>query len=451
MLDMLGSGAMGAVFKAYDPVIGRNVAIKVVRMEAEEPEERTASLVRFRAEVQAAGRCTHPAIVGVYDFLEQSGDPAIVMELVEGSSLYSAMRDPVRRAALSIPDVMQQVLDGLGYAHGQGIIHRDIKPANILLTTSGQAKIADFGVARLTDGNATIGGGMLGTPSYMAPEQLTDDAVDRRADLFAVAAIIYEMLAGKPPFVGRTVTETIGRLSSPDPVDLNPIQGGYVALLRRGLDKDRSRRFQTADAFSAALQSAIGDPGATVVLAASRHPTPTLDPSLVQQAERQLSKFVGPMARAMVLRAARNAVTPSELYAALANELPSAAERSRFLRAVGGGRIEPSLGGARTQAGRTGAGHTDAGHTRQDRMPGPMMGSVMGGGQALISVDAAATAQAALVVHVGPIARVLVRDAAAKAISISDFIERLCAHVEKPDERVRLQRRLRTEIEAKST
>jgi eukaryotic-like serine/threonine-protein kinase len=165
VLDALGSGAMGTVYKASDPVIGRNVAIKVIRIDADSAQDHAASVARFRAEVQAAGRCAHPAIVGIYDFLEQAGDPAIVMELVEGNSLHAALRDPTVRATLSVPEVLLQVLDGLGYAHGQGVIHRDVKPANILLTASGQPKIVDFGIARSPDGDATLGGAMMGTPS----------------------------------------------------------------------------------------------------------------------------------------------------------------------------------------------------------------------------------------------------------------------------------------------
>ena len=154
------------------------------------------------------------------------------MELVEGTSLLGNLRDPARRARLSLPHIVLQMLEGLGYAHGQGIIHRDIKPANILLTPSGQVKIADFGIARLGDSNATQSGAMLGTPSYMAPEQVTDDSVDRRADLFAVGAIIYEMLTGRPPFAGRTTADTLVRLSGPLAADLKPVvsAGGEAYL-----------------------------------------------------------------------------------------------------------------------------------------------------------------------------------------------------------------------------
>jgi eukaryotic-like serine/threonine-protein kinase len=459
VLDVLGSGAMGIVYKAHDPAIGRDVAIKVVRIDADSTQERAAAIDRFRQEVQAAGRCSHPAIVGVYDFLNESGDPAIVMELVEGMSLHRTLRDPSTRVTSLVPGILLRVLEGLGYAHGQGIIHRDIKPANILVTQSDQVKIADFGIARLADHNATVGGVMLGTPSYMAPEQLTDDKIDRRADLFSVGVILYEILAGKSPFAGRTVSETIMRLSAPDAADMAPIvaAGGqrFVPVLQRALAKDRARRFQTADAFAVALQAvpsgvkgAFEDPGETIVVVTKQTRTPaTFDPSLLQRVELHLARFVGPMARRMVTQAADRAEGPNDLFSALARELPNAADRSMFLRLVGGGRVEPLLGWwarpGQVTARQTMAPQTMAPHTMP---PQSIPGQAFGGS---ISPAAAAAAQAALVLYIGPIARVLVRDAAAQAISRRDFIERLCAHVTKPDERAALQRRLRAEVEPK--
>jgi eukaryotic-like serine/threonine-protein kinase len=500
ILDVVGSGAMGTVYKAHDPSIRRDVAIKVVRIDADSAQGRAAAIDRFRVEVQAAGRCSHSAIVGVYDFLDQLGDPAIVMELVDGTSLLRTMRDPERRAAYSLPSILHQVLEGLGYAHDQGIIHRDIKPANILVTPSGQAKIADFGVARLAGANATLTGAMFGTPSYMAPEQLIDDRVDHRADLFAVGAILYEMLAGKSPFAGRTVPETMMRLSGPNPADMAPVvaagSGMFVPVLRQALAKDRERRFQTARAFLAALQAASSgskaatedDPGATIVMASQRPNRAAFDPSFLQRVELHLARFVGPIARTMVTQAARQTDSPGDLYALLARDLPDAANRSLFLRLVGGGRVEPSLG-ERGRPGQTMAPRTIPPRTMAPQTMGPetmapqtmpppttqprtirpepvrpepipsqtilpqtippqtMPPRTFGAGS--IPPAATAAAQAALVQYVGPIARVLVRDAAAQATSRRDFIDRLCAHVTKSDERAALQRRLRAEVEPK--
>jgi serine/threonine-protein kinase len=447
ILDTVGSGAMGTVYKAHDPSIGRDVAIKVVRIDVDGAQQRAEAIDRFRLEVQAAGRCSHPAIVGVFDFVDQAGDPAIVMELMEGASLHRVMREDPTRAASLAPEIPLQVLQGLGYAHDRGIIHRDIKPANILLTTSGQAKIADFGIARLTDHAATIGSAMIGTPSYMAPEQLAGDPVDRRADLFAVGAILYEMLTGRPPFAGHTVTETALRLSGPDPADMAPVLAGggqrFIPLLQRALAKDRTRRFQTATLFAAALQaaspgrkaSAVEDPAATIVMSPPSAPPASFEPDLLRRIEANLARFVGPMARRMVRQATQYAATPGDLYAALARELPDAADRSLFLRLVGGGRVEPSLGG-NAQRSQTVAPRTTPPQTLAS-------GTV---GHAVISPAATAAAHAALVEHVGPIARILVRDAAAQATSDRDFIDRLCAHVPKPADRATLHRRLRADV-----
>ena len=402
------------------------------------------------------------------------------------------MRDPERRAAYPLPGVLHQVLEGLGYAHDQEIIHRDIKPANILVTPSGQAKIADFGVARLAGANATLTGAMFGTPSYMAPEQLIDDRVDHRADLFSVGAILYEMLAGKSPFAGRTVPETMMRLSGPNPADMAPVvaAGGkmFVPVLQQALAKDRERRFQTAEAFLAALEAASSgskgatedDPGATIVMVSQRPKPPAFDPSFLQRVELHLARFVGPIARTMVTQAARQASSPGDLYALLARDLPDAANRSLFLRLVGGGRVEPSLGDrgrpGQTMAPRTVAPQTMAPRTVVPTDDGPADHGTRDDGASndtatdntapndttpndttsprtfgagSITPAATAAAQAALVQYVGPIARVLVRDAAAQATSRRDFIDRLCAQVTKPDERAALQRRLRAEVEPK--
>src|SRR5579871_6117477 len=184
VVDVLGAGSMGVVYKAYDPTIGRHVAIKVVRIDAASTAEHVAAVDRLRIEAQAAGRCSHPAIVGIFDFLDQEGDPGIVMEYIEGRNLYGHLRDRAARSALDPVRMVRQILDPLSYAHGQGVIHRDIKPANILITLTGLVKIADFGIARLAGMNMTLTGATLGTPNYMAPEQLGSQPVDQRADLF---------------------------------------------------------------------------------------------------------------------------------------------------------------------------------------------------------------------------------------------------------------------------
>ena len=437
-LAVLGTGAMGTVYRAQDPVIGRMVAIKVVRTEALDEAMRASFVERFRLEVQAAGRCSHPAIVGVHDFLEGDGNPCIVMELVEGRSLQEVLRNP--GGAASVPGILLQVLAGLSYAHGQGVTHRDIKPANIIITAAGQAKIADFGIAQLNETSLTAAGGMLGTPSYMAPEQVCNDDVDHRADLFAVAAILFESLAGHVPFAGRSMADTIRRLSGPDPADLGPVAAcPYVAVLRRGLAKEPAARFPTAEAFATALRGAMqADPQATVVANAARDsaPLPTQarnwDPALLARVERVLVQSIGPVARTMVAKAAAESSDFDELYTRLAQGLGRASDRSAFLRSLGGARVEPSLTASRLPA---------------MTVPPP---TATTGGAFSISPEAQKAAQAALAFYVGPIARVLVQKAAAQARSPQAFVDALTAHVAKPDEAAAFRRRLRAAVETKS-
>ncbi len=481
-LAVLGVGGMGTVYRAHDPLIERQVAIKVIRTDALDGEARAEYLERFRLEAQAAGRCSHPAIVAVYDVLGEADSPAIVMEYVEGQSLAQAFRaGHAVRVALPIAAVLGQVLEGLASAHRLGITHRDIKPANILLTAAGQAKIADFGIARLADlaaGQAmTQLGAMLGTPSYMAPEQVSGTAVDHRADLFAVGAVLYEALTGRPPFAGRSALETIHRLAAPEPASMVAVEavgaGVFVPVLQRALAKDRARRFESAEAFAAALAAAqaspppparpfADDPEATRVAApllrtappapltggiTAGAPTGRWDPRVLARVERALAQYVGPMAKVVVAQAAREAGSTEQLYQALARSLQTAADRSAFLRALGGSRVEPTLARGRGEPGAQ--PFPGATGTQGPGMTRPGMTGVTGSGAGPIPAEALTAAQAALAQFMGPMARVLARHAAAAATSPADFFERLCAHLTKPEETAALRRRLRAEVEPK--
>ncbi|HET9018515.1 MAG TPA: serine/threonine-protein kinase, partial [Acetobacteraceae bacterium] len=350
-LAVLGSGGMGTVYRAHDPVIDRLVAIKLVRTEALESDARAEYLDRFRLEAKAAGRCSHPAIIAVFDVLEEGGNPAIVMEFVAGRPLADLFRaGPAARAALPVADLLGQVLEGLGAAHRLGITHRDIKPANILVTEQGRAKIADFGIARLSDMAAaqslTQAGAMLGTPSYMAPEQIGDTPVDHRADLFAVGAVLYEALTGRLPFAGRSAMDTLQRLAAPEPASMVAVEaagaGAYVPVLRQALAKPPARRFPSAEAFAAALAAAArsppppsAEPADETRIAGTGQATGRWDPHMLARVERALAQYVGPMAKVMVTEAARQAADAETLYRALARSLRSGADRSGFLRAMG--------------------------------------------------------------------------------------------------------------------
>jgi tRNA A-37 threonylcarbamoyl transferase component Bud32 len=451
---VLGAGGMGTVYRAHDPVIDRQVALKVIRTEALGAGLRSEYLDRFRLEAQAAGRCSHPAIVAVFDFFEAEGNPAIVMEFVAGRTLAEMLRGgAAARAAVPIAAILGQVLDGLAYAHRLGVTHRDIKPANIIVTDAGQAKIADFGIARLADmaqsGALTQTGAVLGTPSYMAPEQLGEGAIDHRADLFAVGAILYEALTGRPPFAGRSTAESLQRLAGPDPASMVAVEaagaGAFVPVLQRALAKPRERRFAAAEEFAQALALAAASPppparGYEDPATLPRAPTTTFrpgkrewDPATLQRVERALAQYLGPMARVMVAQAARSSASTEELFQALARGLQSAADRSAFLRSLATGRMEPRVD------------PTTAGRAEPSFAAGPPTGGAGGA----IPPEAQAAAQAALAQFMGPIARVLVRQAAAQATSAQDFFERLCAHLAKPEETAALRRRLAADVAPK--
>ncbi|HYF07959.1 MAG TPA: serine/threonine-protein kinase [Acetobacteraceae bacterium] len=448
ILAPIGGGAMGMVYKAHDPLIDRVVAVKVMRADTLEPAARAEYLERFRIEVRAAGRCTHPAIVGVHDFGEQDGTPYIVMEFVEGRTLSAMLKEAGedRRAmAPRLATAMLQVLEGLGAAHALGIVHRDVKPSNILVTGEGRAKIADFGIARLDIASLTAVGGMVGTPAYMAPEQALGRPVDARTDLFAAAAILYEILLGRPPFAGASLPETLLRLTAPEPADLGPLAGTPLGMvLARGLEKEPTRRHASTLEFTAALRSAMaGAPveEATVVLGAGlpglaaagtasaalgSGSRTAFDGTLLTRLREDLARHMGPIAETLLRRAAATAANEDELIRACGNMIETPQERAAFLRRH---RATPGSGAMAASA--------------------PTLMPVASGPAAAFGVSPAAEARAAeaLAFHVGPIARVLVKRALAEARSEAAFLDRLAEAVSDPAEAATFRRRLKTALD----
>jgi serine/threonine-protein kinase len=186
----LGKGAMGVVYEGWDPIIARRVAIKTVRVpDTQDDPETEEALARFRREAQAAGRLTHPNIVGVFDYGEVGGIAYIVMEYVDGPSVKSLVDKQERFAIADTMRIMTDLLNGLQFSHARGVVHRDIKPANVMLTMDGQAKIADFGIARIESSSMTQAGTVLGTPAYMSPEQFMGQVVDSRTDIYSSGVV----------------------------------------------------------------------------------------------------------------------------------------------------------------------------------------------------------------------------------------------------------------------
>ncbi len=259
----LGRGAMGRVYLAHDDTIDRPVALKTMQAIASLPEgERAAARERFAREARAAGRLSHPGIVTVFDVGESDGVPYLAMEYLEGKTL-DAFTTPETR--LPLPEVVAlvaQAADALHFAHGRaGIVHRDIKPGNILRVAPGRVKILDFGLAKTPLTSMTQDGTVLGTPSYMAPEQVRGGAVDGRADLFSLGVVLFELVTGQKPFPGDSVSTVLYRIVHEEPQLPPPtpagVPQGLHAFLQRALAKDPADRFPDASAFARALRGAL--------------------------------------------------------------------------------------------------------------------------------------------------------------------------------------------------
>jgi eukaryotic-like serine/threonine-protein kinase len=256
----LAAGAMGEVWEAYDPVIGRPVAIKLVRRELSERGDADMWLQRFQHEVRAAGQLMHANIVTVLDVGEEAGAPYLVMEYVEGESLDKLLQRSGTLAIDEAVDIVTQILKALEFAHARGMWHRDIKPANILLTRSGLVKVTDFGIAHLADSELTTVGRVFGTPAYMAPEQLLGQAVDQRADVFAAGVVLFELLSGAKPFEGGTPAQRLVRMERTGPADIRSLNAAVPPALKRVLDTamafNRERRYASAAEFARAIAAA---------------------------------------------------------------------------------------------------------------------------------------------------------------------------------------------------
>jgi serine/threonine-protein kinase len=252
IVEEIGRGAMGVVYKASDPTIGRLVALKVLSLHSPEGEATTGTQEVFMREVRAAGRLTHPAIVTIHDAFEEPEGrlSCIVMELVAGRTLEKMLLDGAPLESEKALDISRQVAEGLEYAHQQQVIHRDLKPANILVTEDGRAKITDFGIAKITAREGAVRTqGVTGTPSFMSPEQVTGADLDARSDLFSFGIILYLMLTGQKPFVGDSAA-VMFKIAFADPAlpsTLNPkLTPALDYLILRCLVKDRNKRYGSA-------------------------------------------------------------------------------------------------------------------------------------------------------------------------------------------------------------
>jgi serine/threonine protein kinase len=445
---VLGEGAMGVVYKGFDPGIQRAVALKTVRRQLLENDDHGPGMVaRFRNEAQAAGRLAHPGIVAVYDYGDEGDVAYIAMEYVEGNTLERYIAEQVQFSDGDIISVVVQLLDALEHAHTQGVWHRDIKPSNILMTRDGRLKIADFGIARIESARLTLVNSIIGTPTYMAPEQFRGLEIDRRVDIYATGVLLYRLLVGRPPFIGSAESLSY-RVVHEAPVLPSAVLGyergaQYDPVLAVALSKDPAQRYATAQAFKFALISVIDIPVAatvsdqTVIAVSPRGPVQALgpssgfdgsaasrpaastgtaptnwDPAVLAQVEASLARQVGPLASVLVRRTARDCADLPSLVQRLADQVTNGQARDAFL----------------AQNLR----HTTHRGTGSSPAQGSGVGSASGGaavaaGRGVTPLSDAFIVQGArlLATHVGPIASVLAKRAAARGGGREAFVEAL--------------------------
>jgi serine/threonine-protein kinase len=294
LLAELGKGAMGVVYRANDPLLDRQVAIKTVSMSLD-PQEMAEYEGRFYQEAKAVGSLNHPNIVTVYDVGKSGNLAYMAMEFLQGEELRALMATgqplPVARAV----DIAAQVAEGLAYAHQNGVVHRDVKPANIMLSVTGRCKITDFGIARMRSAEVkTQTGIVLGSPRYMSPEQVAGKRAEPRSDIFSLGVILYEMLTGRPPFTGEDVTSVmfqIMNLVPPPPSSLNArVPEVLDFIVAKAIAKVLDDRYASAELLAKDLREVAKQIDTTVhMLTATRPPVPPrLDPDAAQALIRSI-------------------------------------------------------------------------------------------------------------------------------------------------------------------
>jgi serine/threonine protein kinase len=270
IIERIGRGGMGYVYRAVDPLLKRDVALKTMLKDvSEDPDLRS----RFVREAQSAGGLRHPNIVTIYDLGEdEQGCPYIAMEFLTGTDLEQIIKNKIELLLAKKLDILIQTSMGLGYAHNNGIVHRDIKPANIRLLDNGEVKIMDFGIAKITASQFTKTGMVMGTPHYMAPEQIRGEKVDRRADIFSLGVVLYELLTYRKPFPGDNPTTVLFKIIHSEPEPLTDTQFvpplGLDEIIQRALAKKTADRYQDCDELTEDLMQVLNkiqEPDATII------------------------------------------------------------------------------------------------------------------------------------------------------------------------------------------
>jgi eukaryotic-like serine/threonine-protein kinase len=352
VVEVIGKGAMGIVYKGYDPVLERHVALKTVRKELVDEKLAEQIIARFKNEALASGRLNHPAIVGIYEYGENKQLAYIAMEYVQGRGLRDFLARQERFGLQDVMSIMSRLLDALEYAHEHGVVHRDIKPQNIIMTPDGRLKLADFGIARIDRSNLTQVGSIMGTPAYMSPEQYAGQQVDRRSDIFSCGVVLYELLTGVKPFEGPTETVGYKICHEPhrNPSEINPqgVPEVFDAILGKALAKKAEDRYASAREFAAALAKAFESRGGVAVSTEATilptiihrdrrdttSPPPGWEPAQLRALEELLAPYVGPMAKVLVKRSAKTTTDGPTLVRLLAASVPSERDGKAFTAAA---------------------------------------------------------------------------------------------------------------------
>jgi len=352
---LLGRGAMGVVYKAFDTEIEREVAIKILHDHVLTGDMGEELVRRFAHEVKAAARCQHPNIVTVYDYGLNQNRPYMVMEYVKGIDLQIFLKSSQSLTVEQSVNLILKVLDALQFAHSMGVVHRDIKPANILLLDNGQIKVTDFGVARIDSSDLTQIGDVMGTPSYMSPEAQSGLPVTASSDLYATALVLLEILINKR--INHTNTDPSNILALLEARDFTPqLVCKFAEVITKALQPDPSQRFTDALSFSKALATLLetgldyyqltNDLAATVLIVkssfiktASQDNTDSLlqlaTSSLLLQSqlsliEKNLTHYLGPVAKMLVKKQAKNTDNVNQLINSLVTHIPSEIDRQKF-------------------------------------------------------------------------------------------------------------------------